>query len=148
MQSTCPRCGSVSTTSSQFCTNCGNTLQATQSYQQSWQAPSAQGQTQPPSWAQAPGNVYQGNSNQNMGFGFGGQNDAQAKKLLQIVGIVILSAVLLLIVCIALAIVIPIPGVRSFFLIVALLLVLIPWIIYNRIRRYMRRTFGSFRRFF
>lgn len=147
MPSTCPRCGNVSNTSSRFCTNCGNTLEVVQRYQQSWEGGPGQGQTQPPSWAQTAGGAYQGGNNQNMGFGFGGQNDAQAKRLLQIAVIVVLSAVLLLIVCIALAIVIPISSVRSFFIIVALLLILIPWMIYNRIRRYIRRTFGSIRRF-
>lgn len=144
MQQTCPRCGSASNISSRFCTNCGNTMETVQTYQQSWQAPQAPNAAPP--WAQAPGNMYQGGNAQ--GLGFGGQNDEQAKRLLKIAGIVILGGVLLLIVCIALAIVIPITSVRYFFLIIAFLLILIPWIIYNRIRRYIRRTlFGGLRRF-
>ncbi|MGH2478370.1 MAG: hypothetical protein ACRDHW_01745 [Ktedonobacteraceae bacterium] len=145
MQQTCPRCGSTSNDSSRFCTNCGNTLEVVQIYQQSWETPQAPASTPP--WAQAAGNSYQGGSNQEAGLGFGGQSDAQVKRLLMIAGLVILSGVLLLIVCIALAIVIPISSVRVFFLIVALLLVLIPWTIYHRIRRYIRRQFGSIGRF-
>ncbi len=140
MQQTCPRCGS-NNVSSRFCTNCGNVLEAVQTYQQSWDVP--QTQNAAPPWAQAQGNMYQGGNAQGTGLGFGGQNDAQAKRLLKIAGIVILSAVLLLIVCIALAIVIPITSVRYFFLIIALLLILIPWMIYRRIRYYVRRTFGG-----
>lgn len=145
MQQTCPRCGSISNVSSRFCTNCGNVIESAQTYQQSWEVP----RTSPaaPPWAQAQGNMYQGGSGQGTGLGFGGQGDAQAKRLLQIAGIVILSGVLLLIVCIALAIAIPIASVRLFFLIIALLLVLIPWMIYHRIRRYIRRTFGNIGRF-
>src|SRR5260370_1418739 len=99
MQQTCPRCGSVSNSSSRFCTNCGNTFEAVQAYRQSWEAP--QNQNPAPPWAQAQGGAYQG---QDAGLGFGGQSDAQVKKLLQIAGIVIGSALLLLIVCITLAI--------------------------------------------
>jgi hypothetical protein len=145
MQQTCPRCGGSSNASSRFCTNCGNVMEVVQTYQQSWQAPQAPN-TAPP-WAQGQGNVYQGGNNQGAGLGFGGQNDDQAKRLLKIAGIVILTGVLLLIVCIALAIVIPITSVRYFFLIIACLLILIPWIIYNRIRRYIRRTLGNIGRF-
>lgn len=142
MQQTCPRCGNASNTNSRFCTNCGNVVEAAQPYQQSWQAPPVQNQAPP--WAQAQGGAYQG---QAPGLGFGGQSDAQAKKLLQIAGIVIGSALLLLIVCIALAIVIPISSVRIFFLIIALLLILIPWMIYNKIRRAIRRTVGDIGRY-
>lgn len=147
MQQTCPRCGSVTDANSRFCTNCGAVRETAQPYRQSWEAPPAQNQSQIPPWAQAQGGAYQqqtGLANQNAGgsLGFGGQNDAQAKKLLTIVGVTILSALVLLIVCIALAIVIPVPGLRYFFLIIALLLILIPWIIYNSIRRIIRRTMG------
>ena len=88
-------------------------------------------------------------NNQNAGgsLGFGGPADAQAKNLMKIVGFVILGAVLLLIVCIALAIIVPIPGIRTFFLVVAFLLILIPWIVYNRIRRIIRRSIRGFWRF-
>lgn len=152
MQQACSRCGSVIDKNSRFCTNCGNVMENVQAYQQSWEASPAQNQAQVSSWAQPQGGVYQqsaGMSGQDTGgsLGFGGQSDTQAKQLLKIAGIVIGGAVLLLIVCIALAILIPIPGVRSFFLIVALLLILIPWMIYNRIRRAIRRTFGNVRRF-
>jgi hypothetical protein len=110
-----------------------------------------------PPWAQAQGQGgwYQQQqmntmNNQNSGgsLGFGGSSDAQANNLIKIAGLVLLGALLLLITCIALAIVIPIPGVRTFFLIVAILLILIPWIIYKRIRRLIRRSIGNFWRFF
>ncbi|MGH2510441.1 MAG: hypothetical protein ACRDHZ_23955 [Ktedonobacteraceae bacterium] len=81
------------------------------------------------------------------GVWLGGLGDALAKRLLLIAGIVIVSRVLLLIICIALAIVIPFVSVRSFFLRVALLLILILSRIYNRISRYIRQNFGRMRRF-
>jgi hypothetical protein len=148
MQQACPRCGNVSDGRSSFCTNCGNVLETIQPHRQSWEAPPAQ----VPPWAQAQGGTYQqqvGMSGQNTDGspGFGGQNNATAKKLIAIAGATILGALLLLIVCIALAIIIPIPGLRYFFLIIAILLIAIPWIIYNRIRRIIRRTMGSFWRF-
>lgn len=145
MQQTCPRCGGVSDASSRFCTNCGNVLEPPQRYRQSWEAPPAQNVSQVPPWAQPSGGAYQQqqmNNGQGGGFGFGGQNDATVRKLLTIVGITVLSAVLLLIICITLAIVVPIPGVRSFFLIVALVLLFIARIIYHQIRRIIRRTVG------
>jgi hypothetical protein len=152
MQRTCQQCGSVSNTNSRFCTNCGAVLEQAQASRQSWEAPPAQNQSQVPPWAQAQGGMYQqqvGMSNQNSGgsLGFGGQGDAQAKNLMKIALFVILGAFLLLIVCIALAIVIPISSIRLFFIIIAVLLILIPWIIFNRIRRIVRRTMGGFWRF-
>jgi zinc-ribbon domain len=154
MQQTCPQCGNVINTNSQFCTNCGASTAPAQAYRQSWETPSAQNPAQVPPWAQAQGGMYQQQqipnmSNQNAGgsLGFGGQSDAQAKNLLKIAGMVILGAILLFIVCIALAIVIPIPDVQTFFVIIAILLIVVPWIIYRRIRRTIRRTMGGFGRF-
>lgn len=143
MQQMCPQCGSVSGTGTRFCTNCGAAMGTPQTYRQSWEAPPAQ----VPPWAQTQGGTYQqqmgmGGQNTNGSLGFGGPGDATAKKLLMIIGITIASALFLLIISIALAIAIPIPGIRDFFLIVALLLIIIPWIIYNRIRRIIRRTVG------
>ncbi len=109
------------------------------------EAPPAQNPGQVPNWAQAPGGMYQQQVNsQNTGgsLGFGGPADARAKQLMKVVGLVILGAFLLLVVCIALAVVIPIPGIRTFFLVVAILLILIPWIIVNRRLRIVRRTVG------
>lgn len=153
MQQTCTQCGSVIDTSSRFCTNCGATQAPGQAYRQAWETPQAQNLSQVPPWAQTQGGWQQqqmATMNQDSGgsLGFGGSSDAQAKNLIKIAGLVILGALLLLIVCIALAIVIPIPGVRAFFLIVAILLIVIPWIIYTRIRRLIRRTIGNFWRFF
>lgn len=142
MQPTCTRCGSVIDGNSRFCTNCGAVLQTGQGSRQSWEAPSQQSV---PSWAQtgAPPAYQQpaGQGVQNTGFGFGGSNDAQVRRLLTIAVSVIGGAFLLLIASIALAIVGP-SGTRGFFLIVAILLILIPWIIYHQIRRIIRRTVG------
>ncbi len=157
MQQRCPACGSAANGQSRFCTNCGTVLPAVQPYRQSWEAAPAQ-EALPP-WAQTQGNVYQqqqagyqqpmgGNSASDGGLGFGGQGDTTAKKLIAIVAAVALGALLLLILCIALAIVVPIPGVRTFFLIIAILLIIIPWIIISRIRRLIRRTLGEARWFF
>jgi hypothetical protein len=158
MQATCAQCGSLITTGSQFCTNCGTTLAPAQPYRQSWEAPPAQNPAQVPPWAQAQGVMYQqpqqqqwaGTNNQNAGgsLGFGGPGDAQAKNLMKIAAIVIIGAILLFVLCITLAIVIPVPGIQTFFVVVAVVLFLIPWIIYNRIRRMIRRTIGGFWRFF
>ena len=147
MQQTCTRCGSATDGSSRFCTNCGAVLEPAQAYRQSWEAPAAQNQGQVPPWAQAQGSMYQqpaGMNSQNAGgsLGFGGPADARAKQLLKIAGFVILGGLLLFLVCIALAFVIPIPGIRTFFLIIAIVLFLIPWIIYHQIRRVIRRTVG------
>ncbi len=145
MQRTCSRCGSVTDGNSRFCTNCGTVLETGQSYRQSWEAPPAQQQGQVPPWAQA-GSYQQyqqpaGTQNAGGALGFGGQGDAQAKRLLKIAAFVILGALLLLIASIALAVVGP-SSTRGFFLIVAILLILIPWIIYHQIRRIIRRTVG------
>ena len=155
MQQTCTQCGSLTNTSSRFCTNCGTTLAPSQTYQQSWEAPPMQNPAQVPPWAQAQGGMYQqqqiaGPNNQNVGStsGFGASGNAQAKNLMKIAGFVALGAFLLLLVCVALAIVIPIPGIRTFFLIIAILLILIPWMVFNRIRRMIRRTMGGLERFF
>ena len=150
MQQTCASCGSVTDSSSRFCTSCGAVLTPAQGYRQSWETP-AQNPGQVPPWAQTPGGMYQQQvMNQNAGgsLGFGGQADEQAKRWMKIVGLVILGALLLLIMCIALAVVVPIPGIRTFFLIVAVLLILIPWIIISRILRMVRRTVGRIWWFF
>lgn len=150
MQRTCTQCGSVTDASSRFCTNCG-AVQApapAQAYRQSWEAPPAQ----VPPWAQAPNGMYpqtyQYTQNPAGLPGSDGSAEMQAKNLMKIAGLVILGALLLLIVCIALALVIPVPGIRTFFWIVAILLIVIPWIIYQRIRQIVRRTIGNFWRFF
>lgn len=152
MQRTCTHCGSVTDGNSRFCTNCGAVQEPAQAYRQSWEAPPAQNQGQVPGWAQAQGGMYQqpmGMNNQGAGgsLGFGGPADARANQLLKVAGIVILSGLLLFLICLALAIVLPIPGLRTFFLVLAILLFLIPWIIYRQIRRMIRRTVGRVRWF-
>lgn len=147
MQRTCAHCGSVTDGSSRFCTNCGAAQEPAQAYRQSWEAPPAQNQGQVPPWAQAQGGMYQqpaGMSSQNAGGspGFGGPADARAKQLLKIAGFTILGGLLLFFICIALAITVPISGLRTFFLVIAIILFLIPWIIYHWIRRIIRRTVG------
>ena len=85
MQQTCASCGSVTNSSSQFCTNCGAVLAPAQAYRQSWEAPPAQNPGPVPPWAQTPGGMYQQQfMNQNAGgsLGFGGQADEQAHHLL------------------------------------------------------------------
>jgi hypothetical protein len=158
MQQTCSQCGSMIAASSRFCTSCGASREPyqAQAYSQSWGTPPVQNPSQVPPWAQAQGGIYQQQQqvysaqNQNAGgsLGFGGAGDDQANRLMKIAGLVILGAVLLFITCVALAIVIPVDSVRTFFIVIALLLILIPWIIYTQIRRIIRRTIGSFWRFF
>jgi hypothetical protein len=152
MQQICPKCGIPSDGRSRFCTNCGTTLEAPQRYRQSWETPPAQNPAEVPSWAQAQGGMYQqqaamGGQQINGSLGFGGQGDAAAKKLLLVAGGVILGALVLFIGSIALAIVTPAP-ISTFFWIVAILIFLMAWIIYSRIRRLIRRTIRGFERFF
>ncbi|HEX7734918.1 MAG TPA: zinc-ribbon domain-containing protein [Ktedonobacteraceae bacterium] len=154
MQQACTQCGSLIQANSQFCTNCGATRAPAQAYRQSWEAP-VQNPSQVPPWAQAQGGMYQqqqmmemNNPNNGGSLGFGGSSDTQANKLLKIAAFSILGGVLLFIVCIALAVVIPIDSVRTFFIVVAILLIVIPWIVYVQIRRIVRRTIGGFWRFF
>ncbi|HEY0753040.1 MAG TPA: zinc-ribbon domain-containing protein [Ktedonobacteraceae bacterium] len=154
MQQTCTQCGSLIQTSSQFCTNCGAARTPGQVHRQSWEAP-VPTPSQVPPWAQTPGGMYQSqqmvsmnSQNTDGSLGFGGSNDAQAKNLLKIAGFSILGGIVLFIVCIALAVAIPVPGVRTFFIVVAILLIVIPWIIYVQFRRIIRRTIGGFWRFF
>lgn len=154
MQQACTQCGNLIQANSQFCTNCGATRPPVQAYRQSWEAP-AQNSSQVPPWAQAQGGMYQQQQmfapntlNNGGSLGFGGANDTQLNKLLKIAGFSLLGGVLLFIVCIALAVVIPIPSIQTFFVIIAILLVVIPWIAFVQLRRIMRRTIGSFWRFF
>ncbi|HEY1350800.1 MAG TPA: hypothetical protein VGF67_14350 [Ktedonobacteraceae bacterium] len=140
MQRTCTRCGGLSDGESRFCTNCGATLTTEQGHRQSWEAcgPSAL------PWAQASPQAYQqaaSSSAQNAAPGQGSPADAQIKRLLTIALCVIAGALLLLLTSIALVIVGP-DSTRGFFLVIALLLILIPWIIYHQIRRFIRRTVG------
>ena len=156
MQQTCTQCGSMIAASSRFCTNCGASREISQpqAYSQSWGVPQVQNPSQVPPWAQAQGGMYQQQmysaSNQNASGlpGSGSAPEDQATRLMKIAGLVILGAVALFITCVALAIVISIDSVRTFFIVVAVLLIVIPWIIYAQIRRIVRRTIGNFWRFF
>jgi hypothetical protein len=77
----------------------------------------------------------------------GGQGNATAKKLLFILGGVILGGLLLLIGSIFLALISPAP-LSTFFWVVAVVIFVIAWIIYSTIRRMIRRTIGGLWRFF
>jgi len=137
MQQPCPRCGSVIDGNSRFCTNCGTVLQAGQGSR--WGAPPQQSA---PPWASAGSPApYQQQMADPGGLGFGGPGNAQARRLLTMAVSLVLGALLLLIVSLALVFAGP-SGTRGFFLVVALLLILIPWIIYHQIRRIIRRTVG------
>jgi hypothetical protein len=144
MSNTCPRCGSVIAPESRFCTNCGAVLEPQAQPQQTWQQP--QPQAQVPSWASSnpggPPYQQQARSAQNTGgsFGFGSQNDALIKKVLAATVATILGTLVLLILLGILAALIP--GLRCVFLIMILVIILIPWIIYVKIRSYVRRTVG------
>lgn len=143
MNTTCPRCGAQTDASSRFCTNCGAILEQGH-YRQSWESP----QDAVPPWATANsgGSGYQqqywgGQGTQMQGsLGFGGPNDALAKKLLTILAATVLGTIVLLLVFGVLAAFIP--GFRCLFFLLIFLIILIPWIIYVNIRRYVRRTVG------
>ncbi|MBA2285558.1 MAG: zinc ribbon domain-containing protein [Ktedonobacteraceae bacterium] len=144
MNATCPRCGAVSDGQSRFCTNCGADLGTPAQAQQSWEAaPPAQAQA--PSWASAnPGMAYQQPQQQAMGgsLGLGTTPDQDAfikKALLYIIAAVIAALVVLLILGILAAF---LPGLRCLFFIAIFIVILIPWLIYVNIRRYIRRTVG------
>jgi len=118
----------------------------------------AQVQSSPPSWAAAnPGGAaYQqqswgaasaspleslGFASQNASIGQNLNNDAVLKKaILAIVGLII-GTLALLVFLGMLAVLIP--QLRCVFLIVIAIVLLIPWIIYVNIRRYIRRTIGT-----
>ena len=143
MSSTCPRCNAVVDANSQFCTNCGAVLGAQAPYQQ------VESQPQVPSWATSnPGGVpYQQQSRGGQGIssmgdslGFGSQNDVIIKKVLTAIVATILGTLVLLILFGFLAALIP--GLRCAFLVIILLIILVPWLIYVNLRRYVRRTVG------
>jgi hypothetical protein len=162
MNTTCPRCGSAVESNSRFCTNCGAVLEAsppaypvnpqgTQGYRQSWE--SAQPASHLPSWATnnqsnagstpyAQQQAWSGQSNPSAGgsLGFNAQNDALMKKVLAGIVATVLGTIVLLFAFGLLAYFIP--GLRCAFLILLVLIILIPWFIYTRIRSYVRRTFG------
>jgi len=145
MNTVCPRCNALLATDTHFCTNCGAAVNA--------QAPSS-----PPSWASANpgGGAYQqqfwggasaspldslGFASQNASMGQSLNDDALLKKaFLVIVGLIIGTLALLVFLGLLAAL---IPQLRLFFLIVIAITLLIPWIIYVKIRRYIRRTLGT-----
>lgn len=147
----CPRCSAVVEAGSRFCTHCGSLVEEQPSSQPS-QAGWSQGQGQPvsqvPSWATAnPSQQQQAwagpgiGSTQNGLFGQTVDTDTMLKKaLLAIIGLAIGTLVLLVLFGLLAAF---IPGLRCAFLIVIAVVFLIPWIIYTRIRRSIRRTVGS-----
>jgi hypothetical protein len=155
MTTSCPNCNAVLASNSRFCTNCGTVLEAS----------GTQGspQSQVPSWASAnPG--YQSQQQQSWGgngaspmesLGFASQNaslgqslnnDEVLKKAILAVVVVIAVALASLVLLGLLAAFIP--GLRCLFLIAIVLVFLVPWIVYNNIRRRIRRTIGRIGWFF
>ncbi|HZO74270.1 MAG TPA: zinc ribbon domain-containing protein [Ktedonobacteraceae bacterium] len=145
MNTVCPRCHTLLEAGTRFCTNCGSVVDV-------------QAQSSPPSWASAnPGGAaYQqqswgaagaspldslGFASQNASIGQGLNNDAVLKKaLLAVVGLIIGTLALLFFLGVLAVLV---PQLRCVFLIAIAFVLLIPWIIYVNIRRYIRRTIGT-----
>lgn len=143
MNTVCPRCNTLLEAGTRFCTNCGATVNAPSS---------------PPAWASAnpSGAAYQqqawggagappldslGFASQNASIGQSLNNDAVLKKaILAIVGLIVGTLVLLVFLGLLAVLV---PQLRCVFLIVIAVTLLIPWIIYVNIRRYIRRTIGT-----
>ncbi len=149
MNRTCPRCSAVIETNSRFCTSCGalSEAQSQSSAQQGWsQGSQVQGMGQVPPWASANqgGTIYQqqGQGTVQGGlFGLSQDNEVVVKRAITvIIGLLIGTLVLLVIFGLLAAL---IPGLRCVFLIVIALVILLPWIIYVRIRSYIRRTVGT-----
>lgn len=143
MNTVCARCNTLLEAGTRFCTNCGAVVNA---------------QSSPPSWASAhPGGAaYQqqawggagvspldslGFASQNASIGQSLNNDAVLKKaILAVVGLIVGTLALLVFLGLLAVLV---PQLRCVFLIVIAVTLLIPWIIYTNIRRYIRRTIGT-----
>ncbi len=156
MTTNCPHCNAVLASDSRFCTNCGMVLEV----------PGAGGnqpQAQVPPWASAnPGysqpqqQSWGGNAaspmeslgfaSQNAALGQSLNNDAVLKKAILAIIVVIVVALASLALLGLLAAFIP--GLRCLFLLAIVLVFLIPWIVYNTIRRRIRRTIGRVGWFF
>lgn len=169
MTNSCPHCNAVLTSNSRFCTNCGTVLEALgtpgqpQSQVPPWASanPGYQSQSQVPPWASAnPGYQQQqslggngaspmeslGFASQNASLGQSLNNDEVLKKAILAVVVVIAVALASLVLLGVLAAFIP--GLRCLFLIAIVLVFLVPWIVYNNIRRRIRRTIGRIGWFF
>lgn len=144
MSSTCPRCNALIEPNSRFCTNCGAVLGAQNPYQQ----PGSQAQLPPWATSSQDASPYQqqqqswsgqgglmGNS-----LGFGSPNDAIARKVLALIAVTIVSTIVLLVLFGLLAVFFS--AFRCLFLALIILLILVPWVIYVKIRSYIRRTVG------
>jgi hypothetical protein len=158
MTTSCPHCHALLASDSRFCTNCGTVLEVPG-------GGGNQAQGQVPPWASAnPGGYYQqqpqpswggsgaspmeslGFASQNASLGQSLNNDAVLKKAILAIVVVIVVALASLALLGVLAAFIP--GLRCLFLIAIVLVFLIPWIVYNSIRRRIRRTIGRIGWFF
>ncbi len=147
MSTVCPRCNAVLEPNTQFCTNCGAVLSVPAQPQSSvppWASANAGGASyQQQSWGGQGASPLDslGFASQNASIGQSLSNDAVLKKaIVAIVGLVIGTLVVLVLFGLLAVL---IPQLRCLFLIVIAFALLIPWIIYVNIRRYIRRTMGT-----
>ncbi len=156
MTTSCPNCNAALASNSRFCTNCGTVLavSGTQGQAQSQVPPwaSANPGYQPPQQQQSWGGngaspmESLGFASQNASMGQSLNNDEVLKKAILAVVVVIAIALASLVLLGLLAAFIP--GLRCLFLLAIVLVFLVPWIVYNNIRRRIRRTIGRIGWFF
>ncbi len=158
MSTSCPQCHAVLAAGTRFCTNCGSLVEAQDQQgqpaaQTGWSQPQSQYQSQQqaqvPPWAAAnPGQQSWGGQYGTPldSLGFGSQNtalnnDAVLKKALLAVGALVAGALVLLLILGLLAAILP--SLRCFFGLAIIAVLLVPWFIYVKIRRSIRRTIGT-----
>jgi hypothetical protein len=150
MTSSCPRCNAVLASDSRFCTNCGTVLEGGGQAQQGQVPPWARAnqQAQQQSWGGNGASPMEslGFASQNASLGQSLTSDAVLKRaILAIVVVIVVALALLMLLGVLAAF---IPGLRWLFLLAIVLVFLIPWIVYNNIRRRIRRTIGRVGWFF